>query len=277
MKTILVPTDLSPFSLQALEVAAELARTHPARILLLHTVLDEDLAYLSANDSALQFSEELEPAFEKARYRDEAELEAWISHPLYAGIDIQIEAGKTLKGFLECLSDYHPDLIIMASKGASGLKELAGGSHAEAVMQQAHCPVLILKEPIRPFHPRRILTAVDVDNRVPAILPKPFFLNIRERDDYLFVMKPFDTRSEEEIQQLMNLWAQKQQLDSYRLHIGRHSSTAKGILEYATEVSADVLVLFTHARKGIQHFLYGSVAETVLNRAELPVLIIHLS
>lgn len=277
MKTILVPTDLSLISLQALERTAELARTYSARILLLHTVIDEDLTYLSSADSTLTFSEDLLPAFEKARHHDEAQLKSFLSDPLYQGIEIQVEVGKTLKGFLECLSDYNPDLIIMASEGASGLKAWTEGSHAEAVMRQACCPVLILKEPIKPFHPERIVTAIDVDNRMPATLAKPFFMGTREWDGYLFVMKPFDTRSEEEIKQLMKAWAEKQPLETYRLHITRHFSSATGILEYATEVSADLLVLFTHARKGIQHFLYGSVAESVLNRAELPVLIIHLS
>jgi nucleotide-binding universal stress UspA family protein len=40
------------------------------------------------------------------------------------------------------------DLIVMASHGRTGLSRLLMGSITEGVMRKAHCPVLVVKQPI---------------------------------------------------------------------------------------------------------------------------------
>ena len=47
---------------------------------------------------------------------------------------------------------------------------------------------------------------------------------------------------------------------------------ADGILYLAEEVQADVIVLATHTRGGLDRFFFGSVADAVLRRAICPVL-----
>ncbi|PZO93305.1 MAG: universal stress protein, partial [Acinetobacter johnsonii] len=48
----------------------------------------------------------------------------------------------------------------------------------------------------------------------------------------------------------------------------------KEIVNAATEVNADLLVMGSHGRKGFQKFLLGSFAQDVLKSTELPVLIV---
>ena len=47
---------------------------------------------------------------------------------------------------------------------------------------------------------------------------------------------------------------------------------ADGILAAATAHGAEVIVMGTHGRVGLEHFLLGSIAEKVLRRAEVPVI-----
>lgn len=47
------------------------------------------------------------------------------------------------------------------------------------------------------------------------------------------------------------------------------------IVEVARQVEADLLVMGTHARKGLQHMVMGSVAERVLRTAPCPVLTVR--
>jgi universal stress protein A len=47
------------------------------------------------------------------------------------------------------------------------------------------------------------------------------------------------------------------------------------ICEVAEEVSADLIVMGTHGREGLAHFLLGSVAERTLRRAHCPVLTVR--
>ncbi len=50
---------------------------------------------------------------------------------------------------------------------------------------------------------------------------------------------------------------------------------AEMILDHAQEWEPDLIVMGTHGRTGIAHFLNGSVAESVVRGARLPVLIVH--
>jgi nucleotide-binding universal stress UspA family protein len=48
----------------------------------------------------------------------------------------------------------------------------------------------------------------------------------------------------------------------------------KNIVEKAAEENVDMIVMSTHGRTGVDHFILGSVAEKVVARAPCPVLVI---
>ncbi len=47
------------------------------------------------------------------------------------------------------------------------------------------------------------------------------------------------------------------------------------ILKYATEQQIDLIVVGTHGRSGLSHFVIGSVAEKLVRMANCPVLTVH--
>ncbi|MFZ1120172.1 MAG: universal stress protein [Candidatus Binataceae bacterium] len=47
---------------------------------------------------------------------------------------------------------------------------------------------------------------------------------------------------------------------------------ARGVLEVATELDTDLILLKTHGRSGLAHFIMGSVAEQIVRRAHCAVL-----
>ena len=47
------------------------------------------------------------------------------------------------------------------------------------------------------------------------------------------------------------------------------------VLSYAKKWHADVIVIGTHGRRGLSHLLLGSDAETILRRADVPVLLVR--
>jgi len=50
---------------------------------------------------------------------------------------------------------------------------------------------------------------------------------------------------------------------------------AVDIVDYARDQKADLIVIGTHGRKGIEHVLLGSVADSVLKRASCPILLFN--
>lgn len=55
----------------------------------------------------------------------------------------------------------------------------------------------------------------------------------------------------------------------------RGFDAASAILEYAGESAADLIVIGTHGRRGLTHFLLGSIAEKVVRHAACPVLTVR--
>jgi nucleotide-binding universal stress UspA family protein len=49
----------------------------------------------------------------------------------------------------------------------------------------------------------------------------------------------------------------------------------EGILETATEQGADLIIMGSHGRRGLQRFLLGSVAQRVLSHADVPVMVVR--
>ena len=49
------------------------------------------------------------------------------------------------------------------------------------------------------------------------------------------------------------------------------------ILDYVDENGIDCIVMGTHGRRGLEHYLLGSVTERVVRLAKVPVMTVHAS
>jgi nucleotide-binding universal stress UspA family protein len=54
----------------------------------------------------------------------------------------------------------------------------------------------------------------------------------------------------------------------------KEGNPAEMILETAKEINADMIIMASHGRKGLERILVGSVSETVLRQSAIPVLVI---
>lgn len=63
-------------------------------------------------------------------------------------------------------------------------------------------------------------------------------------------------------------------IDCAQVHV-KDQAPADGIAATAREVGADVVVLASHGRRGIEKMLLGSVANEVLAHSKVPVLIVR--
>jgi nucleotide-binding universal stress UspA family protein len=73
----------------------------------------------------------------------------------------------------------------------------------------------------------------------------------------------------------------KEQMAAYRsldagtvevIHEIRHGDVVQVILESATELSADLIFMSTHGRRGLDRLLMGSITEEVIRQANIPVM-----
>jgi len=142
MQTILVPTDFSPHSETALEVAEKLVKLTGGKIHLLHCY-KINVGGISPYGISIpeEFNRQVREAAEK-------KLEEVVREVAAEGIEI--EAHLTPRFPSEAVSDLAKelgaDLIVMGTRGATGLKHILLGSVAERTIRIAPCPVLTTKE-----------------------------------------------------------------------------------------------------------------------------------
>jgi nucleotide-binding universal stress UspA family protein len=141
MKTLLVPTDFSEHSARALEVAREIAQLSGGKIHLLH-------CYQLNVGGVSPYGVTIPDDF-NARVRDAAEAELSALEKSVAETGVAVEAHLTPRYPSEAISDLarelDADLIVMGTRGATGLKHILLGSVAERTLRIAPCPVLTVK------------------------------------------------------------------------------------------------------------------------------------
>jgi|APLak6261682754_1056148.scaffolds.fasta_scaffold31936_2 nucleotide-binding universal stress UspA family protein len=55
----------------------------------------------------------------------------------------------------------------------------------------------------------------------------------------------------------------------------RYTDPVRGVLDTVRETQADLIVVGTHARQGVDRLISGSIAEGIVRAASVPVLIVH--
>lgn len=59
-------------------------------------------------------------------------------------------------------------------------------------------------------------------------------------------------------------------------HFNEFGDTADGIIDCSKEFGADMIILGTHSRSGIDRLLMGSIAEHVVRHSDIPVLVVPM-
>ena len=130
---ILCPVDYSDSTEPAIGLAAELAKTNNAKIILLH-VIESDEKAISIDESANhQFLEGL-----RDRILDRHEIK--FEHVTRRGDPADV--------ILEYAQKHSVDRIVMGTHDVSGLRRMFVGSVAKQVMSHATCPVVTVKLPL---------------------------------------------------------------------------------------------------------------------------------
>lgn len=149
LHSILVPTDFSKSSDNALTYAVAFAEKFGAKILLLHVV--QDLALFIPE--AVLPAPPLVPPVEQFLTAAKEALDRAIRRLNRPGVTIQPEVaeGVTYEEVLRVARERDVDLIVMGTHGHTGLAHVLLGSIAEKVVRRAPCPVLTVRHPEHEF------------------------------------------------------------------------------------------------------------------------------
>jgi len=270
MKKILIPTDFSEQAENALQVAAQLAKTYDCEIYLLHIIelpIDEVDALSSHSDfpEAVFFMKLARQKFEKLKNKDY--LQGLTVHETVAFQEI-------FKGVFHICKKHDIDLIIMGSNGVSGLKEMIIGSNTEKVVRTSETPVLVIKNQHKSFQVNHFVFASDFkEESKPSYGKALHFAKILNANMHLLMVNtPNNFKTSAESKAAMQVFADSFDYPNQSINIYNDVNIESGIMNFSESISAELIGMSTHGRQGISHFFNGSISEDLVNHAKRPVI-----
>lgn len=142
IEKILVPVDFSANSRGALDLAVDLAKTFDAELHLLHCY---QVTPATMAPYGIAIPETFEQDLRTASLRRLSEERARIDG---SGLTVEehVSAHFPSEAIPEMAESLGADLIVMGTRGLSGLKHVLLGSVAERTLRRAKCPVLTVKD-----------------------------------------------------------------------------------------------------------------------------------
>jgi nucleotide-binding universal stress UspA family protein len=137
LRKLLCPVDFDQSSIDALKYAFRLARQNHAQLTVLH------VDTLPFEPSEIPVHQPL-PEWKKEML---VQLQRLIDDNLGrdARCELVVEQGDAARNILEVIADLHPDIVVMATHGRSGLGHFFLGSVAERTVRESSVPVLTLR------------------------------------------------------------------------------------------------------------------------------------
>jgi len=148
IERILIPTDFSESSRHALSFAIKLNTLFKARLFLLHVL--QDFTEFSEYNLSPSILPQLYVEFEENAGKRLEEMVATMVPP-EMHCDTYILHGVPFYEIIQFSQKENIGLIVIGTRGRTGIKQVLFGHTAEKVVKKAHCPVLSVKHPDTEF------------------------------------------------------------------------------------------------------------------------------
>jgi nucleotide-binding universal stress UspA family protein len=279
MKNILIPTDFSENSWNAIEYALRFFEGQSCNFYLLH-VNTVTSGYL-VEDSGFALTKDI------------------IDDTLIKPSKIQLNkivkriSQSSLKGkhrfftltdynfFIESIRNHVEekkiDLIVIGTKGATGLKKLIIGSNAASVITRVKCTTLVVPENATFVKPREIAFPTDFSAFYSADLLRPFqeildlvkasvrILHINKSN---YQLNPDQKRNKEYLEDYFNQY-------KHSFHFLTNRNIESAIQCFVESRDIDLIVMVAKNLNYFQRILFHPLVEEITYHTDIPFLVLH--
>ena len=279
MNKILVPYDFSEVSMHALDFACQMAEKSPSDIRLIHVI--EHPTADSFRTMGIQDMDPMEQLYIKKMIEKVKEkLNAVVSDAKYSNdkISYKIQLGNAFNTIIDEIVEEEVDLVVMGTEGAEGVNEFFVGSNAEKVVRKATCPVITIQGKCELEPVEKIVFASDFINTDAGFVEKLKNLQavFSAQLNIVKINTPASFTSTRHDNKQMEEFVSKYGIENCTTDIYNYKNEEDGIIYYSEDIGADMIALGTNQRRGVGHFLAGSIAEMVVNHSSIPVWTAHL-
>jgi nucleotide-binding universal stress UspA family protein len=283
-KKILVPLDGSDLAELALPYAEELANAFKSEVILIHVSEPSESHYKHMHELYVkEVADRIKERFKK--------------------VSQVVVSGKPADEIISYADKNKVGLIIMTSHGRSGILSWATGSIASKLLQAATMPVLL----VRAAKPKRKVTREVLLNRI--LLPldgseageaavsyigelmshlesEVTLLGVVSSGQHIRSVGGLDYISYPPEQMEMFQKEAREYLDKVYRHLKRRKGTVRvaievvegdvgqEIIKFAEGKGVDLIAVSSHGHSGIEKWVFGSIANKVVQGSKAPVLVV---
>jgi nucleotide-binding universal stress UspA family protein len=282
LKNILFATDFSQVADAAALIAIQIARRYGAKVHGVHVNRSDD--YTAAAPSAWAA---MADAAEKETKEDARRLTEQLQSIEH---EVVIGEGNTKEVMSNLIEQKEIDLIVLGTRGRTGLGKVILGSVAEQILRQSPCPVLTVGPHVNPWSDeyvkmREILYATNLTTDTPVAAPYAISL-AQENQAHLVLLHVIEDPKagdlvdspevtdvkERKLQQLVTeqagLWCEP-------TYIVEQGPAAEKILDVAKRRPTDLIVLGARPAKGLATHMNIGTVHKVVSQAKCPVLTVR--
>lgn len=267
--TILVPTDFSPLSRIAVFYAAGLARPLQANLVIAAVV------NVNPSTETVLRSKRLEQELLTSVQEEATKLIAEVREKTPEPLDISFETttGFPIDEQVEVLVNrVKADLVVMGSRGASGLRRLLIGSNAVTVMNNSTVPVMIIPEGVSYKDPKHIVYATDLFSYRDETRTVVAFARLFDAHVHLLHVLPRHRKDDRDTKAIEADLKNLTGYDKISFEVVHHDDVATGVDQFVTQNGADMLAMFTHHLDFYEKLLGRSVTRRLAFHGNVPLL-----
>ncbi|MGH7848164.1 MAG: universal stress protein [Candidatus Binatia bacterium] len=288
LKRILWASDGSKESLEALKWAEVFATRYGAKITALNVIESPNTRTLEVPDDLQREISIIDSEMGKREARRLARV-GNVLRKKGIKLETQVVKGVPPQEIVNAAQSHAVDLIAMGKRGLTPWGRMLLGSTTASVLREAHVPIMAVRRTARRRAVKKLLLPTSFFPKDTVSLEWGLEL-ARKFGAALFVLRVIEAhKSYSEVKggfvgrlrQSANrqLRAMLDSVPSRKLkgvslveQVTIFPRAWSGIVNFAQDQGIDVIVMSTHARKGVPRFFLGSVAEAVIEEAPCPVI-----
>tara|TARA_R110000868_G_scaffold19484_13_gene83875 strand:+ start:7274 stop:8113 length:840 start_codon:yes stop_codon:yes gene_type:complete len=278
MKNILIPTDFSDNSWNAIKYALKFFENSTCNFYLLHVNSINNLVV--SETTYVPTQEVIQEVFVKPSKSQLNKILRGIStiskndkHRFFTLTDYNY----FIESIRKHVDEKKIDLIVMGTKGASGLKKLIIGSNTGDVITKVHCSTLVVPENAKYKKPKEIAFPTDFSSFYSIDLLKPISKIIDTHHAALSVLHINKKGSKLNLDQQIN----KESLLDYFSNINcgffniTNNHIEAAIQSFVEEKNVDMITMVAKNLNYFQRILFHPTVQEISYHTEIPFLVLH--
>lgn len=272
MKRILVPCDFSEQAINAFRFALDLANQSGGEVHLVNvielpvmhdTVLMPVLTFEEAFFKELQ--EKADKQFKKLVAKYVKDDQRVLSKVIFGGVSQMI---------LDYIDGEKMDLVVMGTKGTSGVRELIIGSNTEKIVRNSSVPVLAIKKYVKASSIKNIVfpNTLHTETQENLVMKVKSLQNFfKAKIHIVFINTPGNFTRDSITRKRLEDFVKRFMIKDCTVNVYNDPYEESGVINFTHSIKADMIAMGTHGRRGFAHILSGSVAEDVVNHVDCPI------